>query len=196
VFRCDLSHDAPVESWVEYRLELDGVVSSVLHQGMRDFELRGALQEMPTVGGVSVSVDAAPEAGGGTGDTAFVCSDLDEDGTAEGVVRIRFLDRRGDVPPFRFLLPDGSGELLDGEAANRLLMAFDGEGLVRGGDGKVISSTQGKTEWLECSGRGRCNRRSGTCECFEGFTAAVQLARLNPVANCGAVVSSMGMGVG
>jgi hypothetical protein len=42
------------------------------------------------------------------------------------------------------------------------------------GPGRVVAgslaiATVGTTEELECSGRGLCDRRSGTCDCFPGY---------------------------
>jgi len=164
-------------------------MTGVLSQNIRDIELRTALELMPNIGKVSVLVDSSSSAGGGLGDTPYVCADEDEDGESEAVVRIRFMSRQGDIPPMRLLKPDGT--LLDDAAASMLQFAFDGEGLVRGGDGAVISSTKGTAEWVECSGRGICNRQSGECQCFLGYAAADQLqGRVGPVANCGLKLTS------
>jgi len=41
-----------------------------------------------------------------------------------------------------------------------------------GGTVSVVETVQGTTEFIECSGQGTCDRLTGICACYPGFSSS------------------------
>jgi hypothetical protein len=94
------------------------------------------------------------------------------------VLKVKFLTEGGDVPPLMAdvsklsrnsisIIPSSNMNIKPGSYID---VFQNGEKPFYNND-KYISS-KGTTESVECSDRGRCNRISGICECFDGYRSS------------------------
>jgi hypothetical protein len=97
---------------------------------------------------------------------------------------VTFLTEMGNLPDIRVDLIDGLGNRLI-DTNHRLSVMTDGDGL----------SVMGSKASLECSGRGTCNRKSGQCACYQGYTSSDGNGKPGTRGDCGAVNPKLGDGV-
>lgn len=158
VFRCDLPTTA---SGYQFALSFLGHITRPLGPRTRAADLRAELERLRGIGDIGVTYASA------SGTTSTFCEDADQDGRSDSIVVVEFRSRHGPAP--KLLLRHTDGRLLDGYLGNMVVAAYDGDGLVRDGDDRVIDSVRGTREAKECAGRGRCNGATGECECFPGY---------------------------
>jgi hypothetical protein len=118
-------------------------------------ELKAALEALDTVHAVSVYTEVTDD---------DYADDADDSLRAicSGVAfYVEFLAPTGDLP----------------------LLAVTTDGLT---DAPTVEEdVAGTKEWLECSGRGKCDWMTGTCACFNGFEASDNQGGKGTIANCG-----------
>ena len=125
-------------------------------------DVRRALEELKSLGSVSVSV---PNDGSKVG--MMLCTPLDgylHIGPS-GEFSITFTHDPGDQP---LLIIKPYGELTM----------------------SVEETVPGTKEWLECSGRGLCDRSTGDCECFDPFSSSNGSGEPGTRGDCGYVNSN------
>src|SRR3546814_8004739 len=49
----------------------------------------------------------------------------------------------------------------------------------------TLFRSKGTKEYLECNGRGLCNRKLGQCNCFNGFTSSDGMRNIGSLGDCG-----------
>ncbi|CAM9684713.1 unnamed protein product [Pylaiella littoralis] len=120
-------------------------------------DLKVALEALATVDTVSVAFRTS---------TAAVCQD---DGSE--VASVTFVTQHGDVP---LLIPDAS-----------LLIDDSNGGAPGSGNVTVAEDVQGTTEEETCSNRGLCNRDTGECSCFQGWSSSNGAGGIGDRSDCG-----------
>lgn len=101
------------------------------------------------------------------------------DGQLGTTVVVTFLAERGDVPSLNVSI-DSSSHI----AAT--VFADGASSALRPG----ISSVTGTKEWVECSNHGTCDRATGMCGCYTGWTTSDGRGNEGPVGDCGALASN------
>lgn len=90
---------------------------------------------------------------------------------------IQFVTEHGDLPP---ITADTSNLHDSSTGANGLLEIFtDGEG------SGMETSMKGTTEDAECSNRGICDRGTGVCQCFDGYSSSDGRGNKGRQGDCG-----------
>jgi hypothetical protein len=98
-------------------------------------------------------------------------------------VSLSFRTEHGDLPP---VTADVSA-LYDanfGPAAGGGTVTFFVDGAAAANDAGLVS-VAGTTEDIECSGRGLCDRASGVCVCFPGYSSSDGLGGPGTQGDCG-----------
>lgn len=127
--------------------------------------LETLLEALPTVGDVTVTYSAGSE----------FCN------PALNIVSIEFLEQAGSNLP-RIMVLDEKGNYLQTVVDNAVTTAAKGETI--GGVGGITSNAA-EREALPCSGRGKCNARTGVCACFTGFTSSNGKGSQGNIGDCG-----------
>jgi hypothetical protein len=123
--------------------------------------LKEALEELPTIRTVTVSLDPNTE--------TTICS------TTGVSALITFTHEHGDVPS---LVITSS---LTGETSSVTLQA-DG---AQAAYGAPVTTQKGTKEWQLCSGRGTCNFMTGICTCEPGFEPSDGIGGSGTISDCG-----------
>ncbi|KAJ8605581.1 hypothetical protein CTAYLR_000006 [Chrysophaeum taylorii] len=110
----------------------------------------------------------------GTSNDASLC---DERGTTTAVTFVREF---GDLPS----LNATPGEVVVVDGSTSLSIASDG---ATSSLRSSVSSVRGTKEWIECSGRGSCDRGTGLCDCYLGFSMSDGRGSKGLIGDCGAV---------
>jgi hypothetical protein len=187
LLRCDIDPADPAYAGPQLSLSFRGAVTRPLSPSASAADVRDRLEELPTVGVVDVTFTS-----GGVAlcnaDFAAAGSDPALQPVGSNVVMIRFVSEHGDVP--RVVVLDERGRPLRGAKDNLVFTAAKGDTLIRTTSlapvtTEVVTSVTGNKENLDCSGRGRCNRRTGVCDCFTGFTGSDGRGGAGTVPDCG-----------
>jgi hypothetical protein len=178
-----------------FRLEFRQAQTADLAYDVTVADLQDALEGLATIGRITV------EASTGDPATTAVCAT-----TVAGpaVLTFNFETEHGDVPPLRVVMDDAARNA-DG-SYNAGLGWMDTQLEWTGGDPadayvssltytaspsypatgvRARETRKGRSGNAECSGRGLCNRSSGTCECFPGFGASDGNRGPGAVEDCG-----------
>ncbi|CAM9203672.1 unnamed protein product [Ectocarpus sp. 12 AP-2014] len=119
-------------------------------------DLKETLEALATIDVVSVAFE--------TGDT--VCQD---DGSE--VASVTFVTQHGNVP---LLMVDAS-----------LLVDDSNGGAPGSGNVTIVEDVQGTTEEETCSNRGLCDRHTGECSCFPGWSSSNGAGEIGDRSDCG-----------
>ena len=188
--RCDLDPDAPQWLGNQFTLSFRSAVTRPFSPRATAADIAALLMELPTIGGVDVSFD------GGAGAFSFCdarfagspSANADLQPASGTIASVTFLTEHGTLP--RLAVLDQTGRPLYGAKDNAVFVAAHGETLVRTlGLTPVATearaSVAGTKESAPCSNRGLCDRRSGACQCFSGFTGSNGRGARGTVADCG-----------
>lgn len=138
--------------------------------------LEQKVEALSTIGDVEVSFNSA------SGSWSTVCNE-GASLVSENIVAITFKTQHGDVP---HLTPrDADGADLAGAKATKITMAYDGAVMSRSGDSTTIASQSGSKEDAPCSGRGKCNSKTGICECYTGYLSSDGRGNTGDRGDCG-----------
>jgi hypothetical protein len=192
LLRCDLDPADPLFQGNQFTLSFRGAVTRPFSPRANAADVKALLEELPTIGSVDVEFD------GGAGaftlcDARFASSPTlspDSQPASGNIVRITFTTEHGALP--RLTVLDQAARPLFGAKDNAVFTAARGEALTRTLSvdplpvaTETLRSVTGTKESIECSGRGLCDRRSGLCQCFSGFTASNGRGARGTTADCG-----------
>jgi hypothetical protein len=128
-------------------------------------ELQIALMELDSIGAVNVTYTH--------GNEACIAGNVD----ASNAVLVTFLTELGNLPDMRVdVVDDQNRQAADTNAVIQINQ--DGAGL----------SVKGTKQNVECSRRGICNRATGQCKCFQGYTSSDGNQKPGSRGDCGAVL--------
>ena len=142
-------------------------------------ELKARLEDLTTIGRVAVKYSSGKSA----------CSDQSSASTYN-TIQVQFITEHGDVPAIEL----GADNLADrsnggGKGTGTMSIAVDGAAL---SDDDSVSgalvSVVGTTENEPCSNRGLCDRTTGRCMCFPGYSSSDGLGKSGDLDDCGYVM--------
>merc|ERR1711988_2035409 len=114
--------------------------------------------------------------------TKFCITD-DTDDSSLNVIQIQFITEHGDLPA---ITVDDSN-LIDSNTDTKLVDFYiktDGKTISQDDD-TTYTSIEGTTESEPCSNRGLCDRTTGLCTCFNGFSSSDALGGMGTIPDCG-----------
>jgi hypothetical protein len=174
--RCDLNPTQAINREPRFTLSFMGAVTRPFAPNANAAVIRELMEELPTVGGVSVSFSRG---------TTFCNAEFSGVPASGNVVSLTFLTEHGDVPSI--LVLDEYGSLLTGIVDNAIDVATDGGPLsfsTPTGAAQAFS-VRGTKENIACSGRGTCNTLTGDCKCNTGFYASDGRGNSGTIGDCG-----------
>jgi hypothetical protein len=182
-----------------FRLSFRDAVTIALPYSASAATIQSALEELPTIGRITVTLldAAAPLVS-----TSAACTT----GAGSRIV-FSFQTEHGDVPPIRVMMSgassDGTWASGDGWASAQLQwtggdpfadftvsyqyqnnQGSGGAGYIATGV-RTLEITKGTTTTAECSGRGTCDRSTGVCQCYAGFGASNGARGPGDIEDCG-----------
>ena len=181
--RCDLTPD----STPRFTLSFRGAVSAPFSGDISAAQLDALLESLPTIGTTSVTY--------GAGTTFCNVDNLGTVPPSANWIGVTFLSDHGPLPSL--LVLDEHGQLLTGAEDNAVDMGYAGAtgtpALVYStGPGTTATQTavQGTKESAPCSNRGTCDRGTGLCTCFTGFSASNGVGNVaGSEPNCGYITA-------
>lgn len=176
LIRCDLDPAAYTGKNL-FTLSFRGAVTRPFGAAASAADIRSLLEDLPTIGGISVSFSRG---------VSFCNADFAPSFPASGnVVSVTFLSEHGDLPSLVVLNQRGS--LLSDTIDNSVEVHVDGDTCTYStatGSASVYSVT-GTKESLPCSGRGACDPGSGACKCYPGFASSDGRGGAGSMGDCG-----------
>ena len=201
LLRCDIDPTDPNYAGPQLTLSFRGAITRPISPSASPSDLKNYLEELPTIGIVEVIYTS-----GGTTlcDASFngAGSNPNTQPVGSNIVMIRFLSEHGDLP--LLIVLDQKGKPLYGNKDNLIFTAAKGDTLVRTlslspVSTEVVTSVTGNKEDIECSGRGICNKGTGICQCYTGFTSSNGLGDKGTIPDCGypylPITSCPGVGI-
>lgn len=146
-----------------FTLTFGNAVTQPFMANINPAELELLLEALPTVGDVAVTYSSG---------SSFCAT------PAQNIISIEFLEQAGPNLP-RIMVLDDKGKYLQTVVDQDVTTAAKGEGI--GG----VDSNAAEREALPCSGRGKCNERTGVCACFTGFTSSNGKGAQGNIGDCG-----------
>ena len=138
-------------------------------------DLEAGLASLTTIGVVKVKYSAGPSA----------CSDQSSD-DATNTIQVQFITDHGDVPDLTasvdYLIDRNNG---GGGGSGTISIATDGATLGDDDGDDALVSVAGTTESEPCSNRGLCDRGTGRCACFPGYSSSNGLGGPGNQDDCG-----------
>jgi hypothetical protein len=187
LLRCDGDPADPNLAGPRFTLSFRGAVTRAFGASASPADVRAVLEELSTLG----KVEVAYSRGTAFCDSAFASATTDPDTqpASGNVISVRFLtEHGGDLP--RLVVLDHRGRPLTGLLDNLIYTAAKGDTLVRTtsltpATTEVVSSVTTAKEEEDCSGRGRCDVKTGVCSCFTGFTGSDGRGNRGTIGDCG-----------
>jgi hypothetical protein len=132
-------------------------------------EVKAAMEALTAVGRVSVGFSRMRNATDVDNDRACTINNVED----TNHVTIKFLDELGNLPTMIM-----TTRATEGGNIFSYIVHGDGNGM----------SVQGSKQNDECSGRGICDRTTGLCTCFAGYTSSDGNMKPGDRGDCGAVL--------
>lgn len=181
LLRCDL--DPATTTGNKFTLSFRGATTRPFSASASAAEVRKLLQDLPTVGGVSViygrgTTFCNADFGASSSSSPFVPA-------SGNPIKIEFLTEHGELPSIIVL--NERGGALSGVYDNNVAVAVHGDLLTYSSDSGAltVASKTGTKESLPCSGRGTCDSTTGDCTCFPGFVSSDGKGNAGTMGDCG-----------